>query len=124
VAAAIPERDGCALLMRRAMEPSRGRWVFPGGFLEVGETIEEGARREAEEEVGVSIELGSILGAYTRRDAGIVVVVFRARVPEGDPRVGEEALEVRWFSRSEIPWDELAFPTTVQALRNWVSERP
>lgn len=94
-----------------------------GGFLEFGETVEEGARREAEEEVGLSIQLGPILGAYTRPDAGIVVVVFRGRAPEGEPRAGEEALEVRWFSPEAIPWDELAFPTTVQALRDWVSKR-
>ncbi len=120
VAAAIPERDGRILLMRRALEPRRGYWTFPGGFLEVGETAQEGARREAEEEVGVSVELGAILGAYTRRDIGIVVVVFRAQAPEEEPQPGEEALEVGWFTPEAIPWEELAFPTTEQALREWV----
>jgi len=123
VAASIPERDGRVLLMRRALEPRRGYWTFPGGFLEVGETAQEGARREAEEEVSISVEPGAILGAYTRREAGIVVVVFRAKAREGEPRAGEEALEVRWFTPEAIPWEELAFPTTEQALRDWVKGR-
>jgi ADP-ribose pyrophosphatase YjhB (NUDIX family) len=125
VAAALAERDGRngreALLMRRAWEPRRGYWSPPGGFVEIDETVEAAAIREAEEEVGLRLELQGLLGVYSRPIAGIVVVVFRARALNDEPKVGAEALEARWFAVDGVPWDRLAFETTAQALQDWVS---
>ncbi len=121
VAVAIPERDGRVLLMRRALEPRRGYWTPPGGFVELGETTEEAALREGEEEVGLPLELAGLLGVYSRPAAGIVVVVYRALALREEPNLGSEALEARWFTPEAIPWDDLAFETTVRALRDWVA---
>lgn len=129
VAAAVPERtsdDGRrdVLLMRRALEPRRGYWTPPGGFVELGESTEEAALRESDEEVGLTLEVTALLGVYSRPQVGIVVVVYRARALSGEARPSAEALEVRWFPEDEIPWDDLAFETTVAALRDWVSISP
>ena len=120
VAAAIPERDGSVLLMRRALEPRRGYWTPPGGFVELGESTEEAALRESEEEVGLPLELAGLLGVYSRPAVGIVVVVYRALALREEPNLGSEALEARWFTPQAIPWDDLAFDTTARALRDWV----
>lgn len=121
VAATVPQREGRLLLVRRAMDPMRGFWTFPGGFLEVGETTEQGAVRETEEEIGLPVELGPLLGVYTRAEFGIVVIVYRAAVGPGEAVAEErEILETRWFAPEEIPWTELAFETTRQALRDLV----
>ena len=121
VASIIVERGGCVLLQRRAMEPGRGLWTFPGGFLEVGETAEAGALRETKEEVGLDVTLGGLLGTYTRPQVGIVLMVYRGYSERGEAIVGDaESLEVRWFSADEIPWKELAFETTEAALRDWL----
>lgn len=125
VAAVTPERDGRVLLIKRAWEPRAGFWTVPGGFLEIGESAEEGAVRETQEEAGVTVEIRGLLGVYTRREVGIVVVIYRGIVPEGAaPVPGAEALDARWHRPDEIPWGELAFPTTEQALRDWVALQP
>ena len=121
VVGAIPERAGRVLLMRRAIEPRYGAWTFPGGFMEVDETAEEAALRETEEEVGLSLKLGRLLGVYSRPGPGILVVVFRARAGGQPPKPGPECLSTAWFRPEEIPWDELAFDTTRWALRDWVA---
>lgn len=121
VTSIIVERNGRVLLQRRAMEPGRGLWTFPGGFLEVGETTEAGALRETKEEVGLDVTLCGLLGAYTRPQPGIVLIVYRGSSESGEAIVGDsESLEVRWFSADEIPWSELAFETTEAALHDWL----
>lgn len=129
VAAVIPERDAagsqrCLLLMRRALEPRRGYWTPPGGFVELGESTEEAALREGKEEVGLPLELTGLLGVYSRPAVGVVVVVYRARALREEPRLGSEALEARWFTSDTIPWEDLAFESTVRALRDWVKATP
>lgn len=126
VANAIPERNDESgnlrlLLMRRAIEPRLGYWSPPGGFVELGESTEEGALREGEEEVGMPMAIIGLLGVYNRPDAGIVVVAYRARALREEPKIGPEALEARWFAPEDIPWDDLAFVTTTSALRDWVA---
>ena len=126
VCGVIPERRGRILLMRRALEPSRGRWTFPSGFMEIDESAEDCAAREAMEEVGVNIKLNGLVGIYSRpapQGPGILVVVFRGRVVAGQPSPGREALEARWFPPSDVPWEELAYDTTHWALRDWLNQR-
>lgn len=127
VVGALPERGGRVLLMRRAIEPRYGTWTFPGGFMEIDETAEGAALRETEEEVGLSLTLGRLLGVYSRPSTapgegpGILVLVFRARAGRKAPRAGHECLEMAWFRPDEIPWDDLAFETTAWALRDWAA---
>jgi ADP-ribose pyrophosphatase YjhB (NUDIX family) len=126
VVGVIPERRGRILLMRRAIEPRLGAWTFPGGFMEIDETVEEAASREAMEEVGVSVRVLDIVGVYSRPGPapgpGIVSIVFRGVAPTGAPDPGREALEARWFRPEEIPWDQLAYETTAWALRDWLKD--
>lgn len=120
VGAVILEDDGQALLLRRARAPQAGTWVFPGGFVELGETVAAAAARECIEETGVVPHIGALLGVYDRPGPGIVIVVYRATVASGSAGPGTEASEVRWFRSEDIPWTELAFDTTEAALRDWV----
>ncbi|HEX4345275.1 MAG TPA: NUDIX domain-containing protein [Solirubrobacteraceae bacterium] len=117
VAAAIPrDDDGRIWLLRRAHHEAAGRWSFPGGFVELGESVEDAARRETREEMEIEIEVGALVGVYSRADERIVLVVFDARAL-GVPRETDEASEVRAFAPEELPWDELAFWSTTRALR-------
>lgn len=108
------------MLLRRGIEPGLGLWAQPGGFLEIDETVEAGAAREALEETGLVVEPREIVGLYTRPEAAIVVVAFVAAIVGGAPGPTPEALEVRPFAPEAIPWPELAFRTTEWALRDWV----
>jgi ADP-ribose pyrophosphatase YjhB (NUDIX family) len=121
---ALPLQAGRAYLARRDIEPARGRWGIPGGFLELGESTQEGARREVEEETELRIEVGRLIGVYSRPHAGIVTIVFEADVVGGRPEPAAETSEVRAFGPDEIPWDELAFSTVESALRDWVASLP
>jgi ADP-ribose pyrophosphatase YjhB (NUDIX family) len=117
VACAIPvDAEGRAILLRRGFDPGRGLWTFPGGFVDLGESVEDAARREADEELGLAIELGALVGVYSRADERVVLIVYRARAI-GRPRTTPEAIEVRAFSPAEIPWSELAFWSTELSLR-------
>lgn len=123
VAGTVPVReDGRVLLVRRAIEPRIGSWVFPGGFMDVGETAEEAAARETLEEAHLEVRNLSLLGVYTRIEPGVVVIVYEAEAV-GEAEAGDETSEARWFAASEIPWDELAFDTTAWALKAWVERR-
>jgi ADP-ribose pyrophosphatase YjhB (NUDIX family) len=118
VACAIPrDADGRVWLLRRAFDPGAGRWTFPGGFVDLGESVPEAAQRETREEMAIEIELGSLVGVYSRGDDRIVLVVYEA-LALGEPATTEEATEVRAFSPAQIPWDELAFWSTEAALRD------
>ena len=122
VAGTLPVRDGRILMTRRAIEPSRGLWTFPGGFVYWGEDVQDAARRETREEVGLVLELDGLHGVYSYPGAPAAIVVFRARVPDGVEAVADanEVLEIRYFAADEIPWGDLAFPSTGDALRDWV----
>lgn len=120
VACAITaNRDGHVILARRGFEPNRGKWSMPGGFVDLGESVEEAAIRETKEEIGLDIELTQLVGVYSRSTDRIVVVVYAARA-EGTPNRTEEALEVRAFPPTTLPWDQLAFWSDGRALRDYL----
>jgi ADP-ribose pyrophosphatase YjhB (NUDIX family) len=121
VVATLPLLEGRLVLIRRGIEPGYGLWGYPGGFLELGETVEEGAVRETLEETGYQIALGAAVGIYSRPQAGVVVLAFEATVTGGAPRLSPETLEVAAFAPDELPWDEMAFPTVRQALQDWLA---
>lgn len=124
VAAIIVSHRGNVLLQQRAVEPRAGYWTFPGGFLEVGETVEEGAARETLEEVGLAVTPARLVGVYSRPHVGIVLVAYEGEATSDAAIVGDaESQQVRWFAPDEIPWDELAFETTAAALRDWLKEQ-
>jgi ADP-ribose pyrophosphatase YjhB (NUDIX family) len=126
VAGAIPMDDeDRVILLRRGFDPGQGRWTFPGGFVEQGESVEDAAHREANEELGISIELGPLVGVCSRAEDRVVLIVFLARAL-GRPQTTPEATQVRSFAQAEIPWDELAFWSTDRALRDAfdLSEHP
>lgn len=123
VASAIPvDADGRIILLRRGFDPGRGRWTFPGGFVDLGESVEAAARREVQEELCLEVELGPLIGVYSRPQDRVVLIVYRARAL-GPPQTTAEAPEVRAFAPGEIPWDELAFWSTERALRDLLASR-
>jgi ADP-ribose pyrophosphatase YjhB (NUDIX family) len=124
VVGTLPVDGGRVYLARRAIEPGLGRWSYPGGFLELGEAAQEGARRETEEETELRVEVGRLVGVYSRPHAGIVTVIFEAGVVGGRAEAAAETSEVRAFDPDELPWDELAFSTTESALRDWLAGLP
>ncbi len=110
------------LLCRRAIEPRRGFWTLPAGYMELGETLEEGAAREAKEEAEVDIVIEGILGVFSIARIGQVQMIFRGRFANSDTPVygaGPESLEVGLFEWDRIPWDEIAFPSVRWALHAW-----
>jgi 8-oxo-dGTP diphosphatase len=108
------------ILLKRGFQPNRGRWSMPGGFVDLGESVEDAAIRETKEEIGVDIEIVDLVGVYSRSTDRIVVVVYAART-EGTPTRTEEALEVEAFRPTTIPWDQLAFWSDGRALRDYLS---
>jgi ADP-ribose pyrophosphatase YjhB (NUDIX family) len=124
VVTAFPVTDaGDLVLLRRGIEPGYGSWAQPGGFLEVDETVNQAAIRETLEETGLLIEPGDIIGLYTRLEAAVVTIAFEARIVGGAAIVTPEALEVRTFAPEDIPWEGIAFNTTIWALRDWLALR-
>jgi len=118
VACAIPsDGNGRIWLARRGFDPGRGLWTFPGGYVELGETVEDAARREVEEELNLAVELTELVGIYSREDDNVVLLVYAARAL-GLPEPTVEAPEVRAFAPVDLPWDELAFWSTERALRD------
>jgi ADP-ribose pyrophosphatase YjhB (NUDIX family) len=115
--------DGELVLLRRGIEPGRGWWAQPGGFLEIDETVHEAAIRETREETGLLIEPGEIIGLYTRLEAAVVTIAFEAKVVGGTASTTPEALEIATFRPEHIPWSELAFRTTMWMLRDWIDTR-
>jgi ADP-ribose pyrophosphatase YjhB (NUDIX family) len=120
VAATIPEDHGRLLLTRRSINPARGKWTFPGGFVDYGESTEDAALRETLEETGLRVRLTGLLGVYSYTDAP-VIVVYRARVLGGTLTACDENDAVEWVRPGDIPWSELAFPSTREALTAWVN---
>jgi ADP-ribose pyrophosphatase YjhB (NUDIX family) len=123
VAGCVPEYGGRILLCRRAIEPRRGYWTIPAGFMENGETTQGAARREAVEEAMAEVEIGSLLAVVHVLHADQVHVMFRARLPTPDFGAGPESLEVMLCDEADLPWPEIAFRSVDFALRRYLDDR-
>jgi ADP-ribose pyrophosphatase YjhB (NUDIX family) len=119
VVGAVCTWENRILLCRRAIEPRRGHWTLPAGFLEEKESVEDGVRREAWEEARAELDLDGLLGLYSVPRISQVQIFFRARLRSPEVAPGEESLEVRLFAWEEIPWDDLAFPSVHWALAHY-----
>lgn len=119
VVGAVCSWHGRILLCRRAIEPRRGFWTIPAGYLEERETPSQGAQREALEEALAKIEIDCLLGVYSVPRISQVQLIFRAQLCSEEFGVGDESLETRLFSWEEIPWKELAFPSVLWALNHF-----
>jgi ADP-ribose pyrophosphatase YjhB (NUDIX family) len=123
VAGRVPEYQGQILICRRAIEPRRGFWTIPAGFMENGETLMGAAAREAVEEACADVEIGSLLAVFHALRAHQVHVFFRGRLAEPRFGVGPESLEVKLVEERDIPWDDLAFASGIFALRRYLEDR-
>ena len=123
VVGSVVAHEGRILLCRRAIDPRKGFWTLPAGFLEEHETPEAGARREAKEEAQAEIVLDALLAVYSVPHISQVQLMYRGRlaVPEFAP--GPESLETRLFDWNELPWNELAFPSVKWALEHYRQSR-
>ncbi len=111
------------LLCRRAIPPRYGFWTLPGGFMEVGETMEQGTQREVREEAHATVEIKGLLGTYSVARIGQVHIVYLAEMTSPEFSAGVESLDVRLFplNQDSLPWDELAFPVNNWALEDYLS---
>ena len=116
----ISDDDGRIVLVRRAIEPGYGKWVFPGGYVDRGEEVQLAAIREAREECGLDVRIERLLNVYSYAGRTPVILVYVARAVGGCLACDDEGLEARYFDRDAIPWDELAFRSTRQALRDYI----
>jgi ADP-ribose pyrophosphatase YjhB (NUDIX family) len=115
----VESKEGIVLL-RRAIEPGYGKWVFPGGYVDRGEEVTLAAVREAREEAGLDVRIDRLIGIYSYAGRTPIIIVYAATVTGGELAVDEEGLEARWFEPQAIPWDDLAFLSTREALRDFL----
>ena len=119
----VADGRGRVVLVRRAIEPGYGQWVFPGGYVDRGEDVMAAALREAREEVGLDVELQSLIDVYSYPGATPIIIVYAAALVSGELTLDEEGLEAGWFSSDEVPWNDLAFRSTHEALRDYFAGR-
>jgi ADP-ribose pyrophosphatase YjhB (NUDIX family) len=119
VVGAVATWEGKILMCRRAIEPRHGFWTIPAGYMEEGESTAAGAARETIEESGAEIKVGALIGIYNIPRISQVHMMYRAEMTSPKMAAGEESLEVALLDWSDIPWDELAFPTITLALKHF-----
>ncbi len=123
VVGCVPEHEGRILICRRAIEPRLGYWTIPAGFMENGETLQQAAARESQEEALADVEIGSLLTVVHVIHAHQVHVFFRARMRQPTFGAGPESLEVKLVHPDELPWEDIAFPSTTFTLQRWLEDR-
>ncbi len=116
----IRSTSGRIVLVRRAIEPGYGKWVFPGGYVDRGEPLTTAAIREAREECGLDVQLDGLVNIYSYPGRAPVIVVYAATAIGGTLAVDEESLEAAELDTSAIPWDDLAFRSTHEGLRDYL----
>src|SRR5687768_586052 len=116
----VDEREHI-VLVKRAIEPGYGKWVFPGGYVDRGEDVKVAAIREAREEAGLDVALGRLINVYSYPGRAPVIIVYAARMIGGCLGCDDEGLEARFFAPEDIPWDELAFRSTHEALQEYLA---
>ncbi len=117
----IISTDEGIVLVKRAIEPAYGKWVFPGGLVDRGERVEDAAIRETREEACLDVRLTGLLNVYSYTEYPVIIIVYTAEVIGGRLEAGDETLEARWYQSTAIPWTELAFPSTTEALRDFLA---
>lgn len=115
--------DNKVLLCRRAIEPRYGLWTLPAGYMELFETMEQGAARETREEAEAEVEIEQLYCMYNIPRIGQIYVLFKANLIDGKFGAGEETIETRLFDEADIPWTELAFPSVEHTLRHYFADR-
>lgn len=115
--------DNQVLLCRRAIEPRYGLWTLPAGYMELQETMEQGAARETREEAEAEVTIEQLYCMYNIPRIGQIYVLFKAKLIDGKFGAGDETIESRLFSEDEIPWSELAFPSVERTLRHYFADR-
>jgi len=108
------------VLLKRGVEPAMGKWVFPGGYVDRGESVQEAAIRETKEESQMDVKLGPLLNVYSYSRSPNVIVVYTAQVVGGALAAGDESVEAGVFAPPEIPWNDLAFDSTKDALADYI----
>ena len=121
VAGTIFMLDGGIVLLKRGVEPALGKWVFPGGYVDRGESVRDAAVRETREESQLEVKLGPLLNVYTYPRSPNVVIVYTAQVVGGELAAADESLEARIFAPKELPWHDLAFESTKEALNEYIN---
>ncbi|MCK0153070.1 NUDIX hydrolase [Alcanivorax sp. S6407] len=122
VVGAVPIWEGKVLLCKRDIEPRKGYWTLPAGFMENGETLQEGAARETWEEACATVAIDDLYTVFNLPHINQVYVFFLGRIEEGKYGVGEESSDAGLFALDDIPWDELAFPTIGRTLRFYIDD--
>lgn len=120
VAGTIFTLKGGIVLLKRGVEPAQGKWVFPGGYVDRGESVEDAAIRETKEESMLDVKLASLLNVYSYARSPNVIVVYAAEVLGGELAAADESVEAGAFRPSQIPWDDLAFESTRDALNDYI----
>jgi ADP-ribose pyrophosphatase YjhB (NUDIX family) len=115
--------SGKIVLVKRAIEPGYGKWVFPGGYVDLGEEVTLAAVREAREEAGLDVRLDHLINVYSYAGRAPVIIVYAATMIAGELAMDDEGLEIREFDLDEIPWDDLAFRSTHDGLRDFIDGR-
>ena len=123
VTGCLPVWQDSILLCRRAIEPRRGYWTVPAGFMELDETIQQGAIRETWEEARARVEIQAPYSLFNLPHVNQLYIIFRARLMDLEYRPGPESLDVQLFQQEEIPWDDLAFGTVRQTLEFYFTDR-
>jgi len=123
VVGCIPEWEDKILLCRRAIEPRKGWWTLPAGFMENNETLAQAAARETLEEANARVEIGDLYAIYSLPHISQVYLLFRAKLLDLDFKPGIESLEVKLLSEYEIPWEEMAFRVIHDPLKHYFKAR-
>ena len=119
----IRTADERIVLVKRAIEPGYGKWVFPGGYVDRGELISDAAIREAREECGLEVRLDGLVNIYSYTGRPVIIIVYAATAVGGELCSDDECLDARIFTTDELPWDELAFRSTYDALHDYLTGR-